>query len=158
MRPVTISDAPAFHPFVCIRCKLGTGGDGRKFFVDLGVDLSGLFNPMHEGDIYYCNICAHNLITDMVREIAKWERDHAPWEGDDKVIPTYDWENNVGTVDVSFGGSTEGSTPDIELGESDDSIPTESDEVPSGTVPTVSGPDQPGRSLSISRDGFHGFD
>lgn len=160
MRPVTISDAPAFHPHVCARCKIGTGGEGRKFFLDLGLDLSGLYNPMHDGNIYYCNLCVMNLITDITREVAKWEFDHAPWQGDDKAVPTYDWETKVdaGSIDLSVSGDDSGSTPDLSFGEPDDRVSTAADEVSDGTVPASSGPDQPGRSLSISRDGFHGFD
>lgn len=159
VRPVTISAAPPFHPFICLRCKLGTGA--REYFVDLGLDISGEFNPMYEGSIFYCNECAKNLVTDLIQAIAKWDLEHAPWDGEDKAVITYNWESKVdlsGPDYTGISGSDPGTEGDNLSTEPSESVSTTADDLPEGTVPPVSGPDQPGRSLSISRDGFPGFD
>lgn len=155
VRPVTLSEAPAFHPFVCIRCKIGT--TSRRYFIDLGIDISGEFNPMYDGNIYYCDECSQNLIVDMLRVIQEWDIAHAPWQGDDKSELTYNWESALDERGIeSPSGSSEGTDTDdliIEPAALDDAA---TDEIPDGTVPTV--PSDGRSSLSITRDGFGSFD
>lgn len=92
-RPVQLHLQPPFYPKVCIRCGCGTGQ--REYFIDLGLNLSGYFNPMNEGDIYYCNECVKNLLVDISRLIAKREEETAPWAGDARADITYSWESQI---------------------------------------------------------------
>jgi hypothetical protein len=93
VNPVQLWPAPHYHPFACIRCGLGNGQ--REYFIDLGLNLSGYFNPMNEGSIYYCNECVSNLIGDINREVAKWHHDHSPWDSPDRVEASYSWQEQI---------------------------------------------------------------
>lgn len=122
MRDVNLQQQPVFYPNVCVRCGCGTGQ--REYFIDLGLDLSKLFDPLHEGNVYYCNECAKNLVTDLNRIIAKWDAEHSPWESELRVSSTYSWSDggsgpitvNADTNDSdaeSNDSTTESSEPDV---------------------------------------------
>ena len=157
MRPVTLEPSPVFHPFKCIRCKIAAGPI-REYFIDLGLDISGEFNPMYDGNIYYCNKCAKNLVVDLIKIIQQWDLDHSPWEDDDKATITYDWERQIDLSGINgaiASGGSEGTEIDNLPTERDDSVPEPTTTISDGTVSDVSG-DEPS-SLSVSRDGFTGF-
>lgn len=150
MNPLSLWETPHYFPNVCIRCGCGTGQ--REYFIDLGISLVGYFNPMQEGNIYYCDQCVPGLITDINREISKWNKEHSPWDSSDREEATYTWQEELEielTGDFGTGSTdSEGDDPDSEgdspATEQHDSDSTEPLTVPSSTVPASD--EQPERS------------
>jgi hypothetical protein len=69
MRPVQIVDKPPVHPHVCVQCGKQ---DDRDYFVDLGFDISVLYQPLWEGCIYLCNLCMENLVNSYQTQLTKF--------------------------------------------------------------------------------------
>lgn len=156
-RPVTLHLQPPFFPKVCIRCGCGTGQ--REFFVDLGINLTGYFNPMNEGDIYYCDQCVRNLVVDINRLLAKREAETAPWVGVNRADVTYSWQEEIDLsvveAEVERVRANEQSYPNSE---SDDSgveqvvgTATNTVELPESTVSTIFSDDE-SESIGFSFD------
>lgn len=147
-RPVQLHLQPPFYPKVCIRCGCGTGQ--REFFVDLGLNLTGYFNPMHEGDIYYCNECVRNLVVDIDRLLTKREEETAPWSAGADV--TYSWENQVDLsgveAEIERARVNESSHTDSESNDSGveqvTSSTTSTVELSESTVSSIFPDDEPG--------------
>jgi len=57
---------PNFPPYVCIGCGMQ---DGRKWFVDLQLNLDHYFNPVLNGAAYLCNECFESMIRDTMRQV-----------------------------------------------------------------------------------------
>lgn len=150
VRPVNLVERPTFPPYVCIRCGLGAGENDRKYFVDLGIDLHYHFNPLHDGNIYFCDQCLRGLITDANRLISTWDQEHAEWQSPDRVEASYSWESQIDLsnleVENGRGPNDSGSTDSVESGvEGIEFSPVGSseasesaDEIPDGAVPNVS--------------------
>lgn len=140
MNPVQLWPAPHYHPYVCIRC--GCGAGQRTYFIDLGLNLSGYFNPMNEGSIYYCDQCASNLIGDINREVAKWHHDHSPWDSPDRVEASYTWQDSIDVSEIEkqieHRGTTLTGNPETDGNnldsEQDDSVLAEPIEFSESTV------------------------
>src|SRR5688500_18779381 len=96
-RQVTLESHPTFHPNVCVRCGCGPKED-RPYFIDLGISLLDKFDPRFDGSIYYCSLCADNLLTDLNSVISQY-RDRHPV--DSPVMLTYELvdglEDELGT-------------------------------------------------------------
>lgn len=100
---------------------------------------------MNEGDIYYCNDCAPNLITDMLRVIDQYNKDHAPWDAKERADSTYTWEDaidlsgmKIGTgTDTSVGGVESGSEGSISEPNQSGGATTDSDAVSDSTISFV---------------------
>jgi hypothetical protein len=69
MRPVMIVDKPPVHPHVCVQCGKQ---DDRDYFVDLGFDISVLYQPLWEGCIYLCNLCMENIVNSYQAALTKF--------------------------------------------------------------------------------------
>lgn len=69
MRPLTRVDSPPFFPRVCISCGIGAGPE-RRFFIDLGFDIAGIYNPMNEGSVYLCDVCAPSWVDGILNILA----------------------------------------------------------------------------------------
>lgn len=159
-QPVSLRNIPVFHPFKCIRCKCGVGANGRIYFIDLGISFSEEFNPLHDGNVYYCNLCAANLVEDINNVVGKWNEEHAPWDSPDRVASTYKWEKDIDLSGIERTFSREAVTSsepdDRELdtdelaAELDDSAFEGTDELPESTIPTDVSNDERS-SLDVSR-------
>lgn len=163
-RELQLVQTPQFHPHTCVRCGCGTGE--REFFIDLGLDLAGVFNPLYDGNVYYCNLCARNLVSDIHRAVGKWDADHAPWDSEDRVNNTYDWESSISIappVEAQDDGIREdgdgvtSSSADAESNdrttESSESDAAESITVSESAVPSTSSDDeQSGNAGGITLD------
>lgn len=91
-----ILDKPNFPPYVCVQCGMS---QDRKWFVSLALPLDHYFNPVNEGNIFFCNSCWESLATSVAKEAQRFLIGQDPWEG---VKPTY--ENKTNLVEgVEFG-------------------------------------------------------
>lgn len=80
MRPVQIVERPHIHPGVCVTCGLQSG---RDYFVDLGLEISVLYQPLTEGPVYLCSECMTNLINEYYARLSEWNASYnAPAVGD----------------------------------------------------------------------------
>lgn len=157
MNPVQLWPSPPYYPHTCIRC--GCGAGQRKFFVDLGINLTGAFNPMYDGSIYYCDECASNLIGDINRVVGQWFADNSPWESPDRAVSSYNWqqeidvteiENEIESRRITVERDPEADGNDIDA-EQDDSVLTTTIDVPEPTVSTDDAGDaEPKRSLDFT--------
>ena len=96
-----ILERPNFPPYVCIQCGTG-GGEHRKWFVSLNLPLDNYFNPVNEGNVFYCNECWDSLVRDVSKDVQLFLLGHEAYVG---VPPTFENESQllVGPV----GNSTE---------------------------------------------------
>ena len=87
MRPVTVMAKPTFNPYVCVNC--GVGGPPRLWFIEFGINLDLYFNPVNEGNVYYCNECWEDLARQVAKNIQIFLHDTMPWTGNGFIRPTY---------------------------------------------------------------------
>lgn len=59
-----IANNPDYPPHVCIICGLS---NNRRWFVNLDVNLDRYYNPIQEGQLWFCDECWTNLVTDTAR-------------------------------------------------------------------------------------------
>lgn len=157
---IQLLEAPVFHPFKCIRCKGGTGATDRRFFIDLGFDFSEEFNPLNDGNLYLCNLCVTNVVTDINRLVSAWNEANASWDSPDRVASTYEWEKDIDLSGIDAALSRENARSDgsDDLGtetndsanESDYRSPATADELSVSTVPSTP-TDNERSSLDVSR-------
>jgi hypothetical protein len=69
MRPVQIMSKPPAYPHVCVVCGKQ---DDRDYFVDLGFDISDLYQPVWEGCVYLCNMCMENVVNSYQAQLTKY--------------------------------------------------------------------------------------
>lgn len=169
VRPVYLVEVPPFPPYVCIRCGLGNGDNDRLYFIDLGIDLHMHFNPLVDGNIYYCNECFGNLIREGNALTLQWDQEHKEWESPDRVEASFAWQQGIDLSTVTAGledgrnsTSPVGEQPGFiaSLGFTDPygGTPSETDAVPEPAVSDAVSDDDGERqsSLSITFDGFRG--
>lgn len=66
MRTVQRTDNPQAFPYACIICGLGKGPQ-RQFFIDMGFDIAGKYQPLNEGSVYLCNECAPSVVDSLLK-------------------------------------------------------------------------------------------
>ena len=64
---------PVIYPACCVSC-FAVENSGRLFFVDLGFDISHLFDAQPEGVVYLCNICMVDYLKTFMEIIEERER------------------------------------------------------------------------------------
>ncbi len=95
-RPVLRQDVPPAYPHVCIVCGHGAG-PYREFFIDLGFDITTLYQPIREGAVYLCNACAPSIVDGIILIM----NSHANAVMDDRLVKE---EATYGTIDRISGG------------------------------------------------------
>lgn len=125
MRPAYISEAPQFFPHVCIMCGLGGGDNRREFFVDLGIEINTVFQPIQEGNLILCNECMRNKIEEVQSLMNQWDYEHRSYDGHNVQEATYAWKNDIdlSSLEVEDGpGTVDSDTAGVDSGaEQDDS-------------------------------------
>lgn len=127
-----ILEKPNFPPYICISCGMGSG---RKWFVSLNLPLDNFFNPVNEGNIFYCNDCWESLATSVAKSAQKFLIGHEPWTNDDYVQPEYEDKNEL-VEEVEFGTGSVNTSITIHSGAT---APSEPESKPNNTEsePTV---------------------
>src|SRR5215510_9861305 len=129
-----ILERPNFPPYVCISCGLG---NNRGWFVSLNLPLDTYFNPVNEGNVFFCNECWENLVVDVSKAVHIFAQNHEPWYGGEYIKPQYENKKEL-VEEVSFGGTstsptihsptTVGSEPEPESDDSEPESPVTDDE------------------------------
>lgn len=86
-----ILDRPNFPPYICIACGTG-GGPHRKWFLSLNLPLDNYFNPVNEGNVFYCNECWSNLVAEVSRDVQTFVIGHEAYIG---VPATFDNQDDL---------------------------------------------------------------
>lgn len=103
---VIILERPNYPPYVCIVCSHSTG---RRWFVSLDLPLDHYFNPVNDGNVFYCNECWEDLATRVAKDAQTFLLGHEPWFGDEYVKPVYENETEL-VEEVAFGTGTSNSS------------------------------------------------
>jgi hypothetical protein len=137
-------EQPVFTPYVCKKCGVGVGGEGRIYFIDVGIDDDINEDYRDHGAIYFCNLCAHNFITEIITVIQNWNDEHAS-----RSISSTDDAGDVEEPESSDSGSIvsdPGSEGIDDLAEST----VDDDHPESATFSNNAGSDGNGRSGSLT--------
>ena len=102
-----ILERPNYPPYVCISCGNSTN---KKWFVSLQLPLDTYFNPVNDGNVFYCNECWESLATVVAKAAQRFLIGKDPWESTDLVVPTYENEAQL-LEEVNFG--SRGDNPGI---------------------------------------------
>lgn len=125
-----VVDKPNMHPYSCIQCGVTAG---RKWFVDLGINLGPAFNPLYDGNVFLCDECWEGLSIQVAKEVQKFLQPVSL--ADNYVEPTYNNEEPL-IERGPINGHSETESTDDRTHEHNDPEPIPSDNATATDAPS----------------------